>query len=104
MAVALPVIETALLWAFGLETALGIAPQASAPAPFDVFHDLRWLLVYHNSWLGLAFEAVAFIAFRTAVTAFMVRSAWPEEEEPPPLRRLLGTSAVFVVALIVGGS
>ncbi|MBV9412909.1 MAG: hypothetical protein JO148_15060, partial [Acidimicrobiia bacterium] len=36
MAVALPVIETALLWIFGLETALGIAPQASAPAPFDV--------------------------------------------------------------------
>ncbi|MBV9409954.1 MAG: hypothetical protein JO148_00035 [Acidimicrobiia bacterium] len=101
MAVALPVVETALLWIFGLETALGIAPQASAPAPFDVFHDLRWLLVYHRSWVGLAFEAAAFIVFRTAVTAFMVRAAWPEGEELPPLRRTVTSCAAFVVTAAV---
>src|SRR5207253_4652308 len=101
VAVALPVVETALLWAFGLETALGIAPQASAPAPFDVFHDLRWLLVYHRSWLGLALEAAAFIAFRTAFTVFMVRAAWPEGEEPPPLGRMVVRSAAFVVTAAV---
>jgi hypothetical protein len=101
MAVALPVIETALVWIFGLETALGIAPQASAPAPFDVFHDLRWLLVYHRSWVGLAVEAAAFVLFRTAVTAFMVRAAWPEGEELPPLRRTLTSSAAFVVTAAV---
>jgi hypothetical protein len=101
LAVALPVIETALVWIFGLETALGIAPQASAPAPFDVFHDLRWLLVYHRSWVGLALEAAAFIVFRTAVTAFMVRAAWPEDEEVPPLRSTLTSSAAFVVTAAV---
>ena len=61
-AVALPVVETAILWAVGMETALGIAPQVSAPGPFDVFHDLRWLLVYHRSWLGLLVEGAAFVA------------------------------------------
>src|SRR4051794_22978556 len=101
MAVALPVIETAILWAVGMETALGIAPQASAPAPFDVFHDLRWLLVYHRSWVDLTLEFAAFIAFRTAVTAFMVRAAWPEGEELPPLRQTLLRSAAFVVTAAV---
>ena len=101
MAVALPVIETAILWAVGMETALGIAPQASAPAPFDVFHDLRWLLVYHRSWVGLTLEFAAFIVFRTAVTAFMVRASWPEDEAAPPLRQTLARSAAFVIVAAV---
>src|SRR5947209_1312728 len=101
MAVALPVVETVILWAVGMETALGIAPQASGPAPFDVFHDLRWLLVYHRSWLGLAIEALAFVVLRTAVTVFMVRAAWPDGEEAPPLRRTVTSSAAFVVTAAV---
>src|SRR5437763_193917 len=101
MAVALPVIETAILWAVGMETALGIAPQISAPAPFDVFHDLRWLLVYHRSWVGLLVEAAVFVAFRTAVTTLMVRAAWPEGEDLPPLRRNLMSSGAFVVTAAV---
>ncbi len=101
MAVALPVIETIVLWAVGLETALGIAPQASAAAPFDVFHDLRWIMVYHQSWLGLALEVLAFIVFRTAVTTFMVRAAWPDGGTPPPLWPTARRSAVFVVTAAV---
>src|SRR5205085_2456117 len=74
-AVALPVVETAILWAVGMETALGIAPQVSAPGPFDVFHDLRWLLVHHGAiergwwrhmpplrtvgWIGLCFVVLS---------------------------------------------
>ncbi|MCU1450583.1 MAG: hypothetical protein JWP02_2753, partial [Acidimicrobiales bacterium] len=92
-----PVLETVLLSLFGVQSALGIAPQATAPAPFDVFHDLRWLLVYHRSWTGLAVEAVAFIVFRTAVTVFMVRAAWPDDAEVPPLRATVARAAVFVV-------
>ena len=101
VAVALPVVETAILWAVGMETALGIAPQASAPAPFDVFHDLRWLLVYHRSWVGLLVEGAAFVVFRTAVTTFMVRAAWPEGAELPPLRRMITSSAAFVVTAAI---
>lgn len=100
-AIAGPVIETVLVSAFGLESALGIAPQATAPAPFDVFHDLRWLLVYHRSWLGLAVEALAFVVFRTAFTTFMVRAAWPDGEEAPPLSQVLRRSAAFVVLCAV---
>jgi hypothetical protein len=95
------VVETALLSIFGLQSALGIAPQATAPAPFDVFHDLRWLLVYHRSWTGLAVEALAFVAFRTVVTTFMVRAAWPDDSELPPLRSTVVRSAVFVVIAAV---
>jgi len=101
IAVALPVVETAILWLVGMESALGIAPQASAPAPFDVFHDLRWLLVYHRSWVGLVFEALAFVAFRTLVTTVMVRAAWPEGAELPPLRRTVTGSAAFIVVAAV---
>jgi hypothetical protein len=101
VAVGGPVLETVLLSVFGVQSALGIAPQATAPAPFDVFHDLRWLLVYHNSWAGLAMEAVAFIAFRTVVTAFMVRASWPDDAEPPPFRPALVRSGVFVVITAV---
>src|SRR5205814_10243905 len=101
VAVGAPVLEAAILWAVGLETTLGIAPQVTAPAPFDVFHDLRWLLVYHRSWLGLAVEAAAFVAFRTVMTVFIVRSARPAGDEPPPFRRALGHSALFVVGSAV---
>jgi len=101
IAVALPVIETAVLWMVGLETALGIATQVSAPAPFDVFHDLRWLLVYHRSWVGLLVEGAAFVVFRTAVTAFMVRAAWPEDLEPPEWRPLIRRSAAFVLTAAI---
>ena len=97
IAVALPVVETLILWLVGMESALGIAPQASAPAPFDVFHDLRWLLVYHRSWIGLVLEAVALVAFRTVMTTLLVRAAWPEGAALPPLRRSVTGSAGFVV-------
>jgi hypothetical protein len=96
VAVAGPVIETVILSAVGLQTALGIAPQATAPGPFDVFHDLRWLLVYHRSWTGLALEAAAFVVFRTLVTAFMVREAWPADLPRPALRPTIARSALFV--------
>src|SRR5438067_4464712 len=101
VAVGGPVLETLLLWVFGLDSALGIAPQATAPAPFDVFHDLRWLLVYHRSWVGLALEAAAFIVFRSALTAFMVREAWPDDTARPLLRATLVHSALFVAGAAV---
>src|SRR6266536_685452 len=67
--IVLPMIEVGLLWGVGLTSALGIAPSVTAPVPFAIFHDLRWLMVYHNSWAGFAVEAVAMLAFRGALTA-----------------------------------
>src|SRR5438445_12968732 len=84
MAVGGPVVETVILWLTGLGSASGIAAQVTAPAPFGVFHDLRWLLVFHRSWLGFALEAVAFVAFRTLLATPIFPAAWPPGLPGPP--------------------
>ena len=93
-----PVVEVALLWALGLTSALGIAPAVTAPAPFATFHDLRWLMVYHRSWLGFAVEAVAMVAFRGAMTALIVGLAWPRAVPRPPAAVLLRQGTLFTLA------
>ena len=72
LAVGLPVVEALLLGAAGASDAQALAPQTSAPAPFGVFHDLRWLLVFHSSWLAFGIEMAALIVVRTAITALLV--------------------------------
>lgn len=97
LAVGLPVLEALILGAIGTPAAQALAPQATAPAPFGVFHDLRWLLVFHPSWVAFAFELVALVAFRSGLTALLVRAAWPRGMEPPAGMRLMGGSVVFTL-------
>ena len=99
--VLLPVVEVSLLWGLGLTSALGIAPSVTAPAPFAIFHDLRWLMVYHRSWLGLAGEAVALLAFRGGLTALLVWLAWPRGAPRPATAALLRNSLLFTLASAV---
>src|ERR1700736_7091974 len=47
-------VEAAILLLVAPHSARGLAPQVVAAAPLGVLHDLRWLLVYHRSWLALA--------------------------------------------------
>jgi hypothetical protein len=75
-----------------------LAPQASAVAPFGVFGDLRWVSVYHDSWLSLAGELVAMLLVRGALTAMSVALAWPAHLEGPTFRRLL-PRGIFATAL-----
>jgi hypothetical protein len=96
-----PVVEVVVLWAIGLSSALGIAPGVTAPAPFATFHDLRWLMVYHRSWLGFGLEAVALLAFRGAMTALLVGLAWPRSVPRPPPLSLLRQGALFTIASAV---
>src|SRR6266542_6264890 len=96
--IALPMIEVGLLWGVGLTSALGIAPSVTAPAPFATFHDLRWLMVYHRSWLGFAVEVVAMVAFRGAMTALIVGLAWPRAVPRPPAAVLLRQGTLFTLA------
>ncbi len=102
--IALPMLEVALLWGFGLSSALGIAPGVTAPVPFATFHDLRWLMVYHRSWLDFSLEAVALLAFRSALTALLVHLAWPGGvARPPPavvLRNATVSTLVSAVLLV----
>lgn len=97
LAVGLPVLEALILGAIGTPAAQALAPQATAPAPFGVFHDLRWLLVFHPSWIAFAFELVALVAFRSGLTAMLVRAAWPRGMEAPAGMRLMGGSVVFTL-------
>lgn len=99
--IALPVLEVALLWGVGLSSALGIAPSVTAPVPFASFHDLRWLMVYHRSWLGFAVEGLAMLAFRAGLTALLVRLAWPAGVARPSPAVLLRNAAVFTLVSAV---
>src|ERR1700704_546437 len=78
------VVEALLVNAFAPVSSLGLATQVTAPPPFGVFHDLRWIVVYHESWLGLACELLAFVVFRSLLTAVCLRAAWPHDLPPEP--------------------
>src|SRR6266568_7448573 len=99
--IALPMIEVGLLWGVGLTSALGIAPGVTAPVPFATFHDLRWLMVYHRSWLGFAVEALALLAFRGVLTALLVRLAWPGGVARPSPAVLIRNATVFTLVSAV---
>lgn len=99
--VGLALAETALVSLLGPYTGLALAPQVSAPTPFDVFHDLRWIIVYTPSWGALAFALVAFVAFRTAVTALVVGRAWPGDLPWPSARALVRRAFLSTVLLTV---
>jgi hypothetical protein len=99
--IALPMIEVGLLWGVGLTSALGIAPGVTAPVPFATFHDLRWLMVYHRSWLGFAIEGLALLAFRGALTALLVRLAWPGGVARPSPAVLIRNATVFTLVSAV---
>jgi hypothetical protein len=94
-------LEAALLSAFGQHESTALAPQGTAPPPFGVFHDLRWLLVFHQSWWSFAVEALAFVVVRTGLVTALVASAWPRDVARPPTRTLVRAAAVFVVVASV---
>ena len=77
----LAALEAALVVTLGPTTAAPLAPQIAAPAPFGVFHDLRWLLVYHPSWLVFVVGAGALVGMRAALDTALVRAAWPSGQD-----------------------
>jgi hypothetical protein len=95
--VTLTVAEAALLQGLQLHGSLGLAPQVAAPAPYDVFHDLRWLLVYHRSMLGFTFEALGMWAGRSALAAILLRAAWPPGDDRPGFLAAWRRSAGFTL-------
>jgi hypothetical protein len=97
LAVALPVLEALILGLIGASGAQALAPQASAPAPFGVFHDLRWLLVFHPSWHAFALELAALVVVRSGITAVLLRAAWPIGKRPPGPLRLAACSVAFTI-------
>ena len=78
-----PVLEAAVLVGIGFHAAKGLAPQVTAVWPYDSYHDLRWLLVYHNSWSAFLLGLLGLIAFRGLLSAGMTALAWPGHRTAP---------------------
>jgi hypothetical protein len=91
-----PAIEALVLGLFGPVGAIPLAPQVSAPTPLGLFHDLRWISVYHNGWVTLALEILGVLILRSLWVAWVVQRSWPDDE-PPPMGRSALRSVVFLV-------
>src|SRR3954451_4646979 len=92
-------VESVLVGLLGPRAALALAPQATAIAPYGVFHDTRWLLVYSHSWLTFGIESAAFLLIRGALTAWTVRLAWPYDADRPRFHVLLTRGVTFTAAI-----
>ncbi len=90
-----------MLRTVGLDSALGLSPQASTPPAFGVFHDLRWLMVYHSSWPAFLGEAVAAVLVRGQLSAAIVHLVWPPAAPRPGFRTTLRRSAAFTTIALV---
>src|SRR5438876_4013303 len=98
-AVLAPVGETTAALVLGPRAGASLGPQVTAPPPFDLFHDLRWISVYHNSWGSLAFELVAMVALRSLWVAWILQRCWPRGESAPPSMSLAARRTVVFYAL-----
>lgn len=96
-------LEAAIVAAIGFQAVRGLAPQATAVWPYHTYHDMRWLLVYHNSLPGFAVELLVVILARGLLSAMLVALSWPAEVARPALRRLVkrNIEVAALTALIV---
>ncbi|MEU5938982.1 hypothetical protein ABZ807_07285 [Micromonospora sp. NPDC047548] len=94
-----PAIEGVIFDALDFRAAWGLAPQVTAVWPYDTYHDLRWLFVYHNSWPTFAVGLVGLILFRALLTTGLVALAWPRQVPWPGLRWLIRRNLVLTVVI-----
>ena len=99
--VGLALAEAILLQGFGLRSGLALAPQVTAPPPIGVFHDLRWVFVYHSGYATFAALMGSLFVFRTALVTVLVRLAWPRNLEPPPWRKTALNAFGFVALSVI---
>ncbi|WKU03375.1 hypothetical protein [Micromonospora sp. HUAS LYJ1] len=96
-----PTIEAVVLVASGFVAARGLAPQTTAVWPYDTYHDLRWLYVYHDSWPSFLCWLSLLVVARGLFHTVLVMLAWPGEVPRPQvrwlLRRNLGLAALVAI-------
>lgn len=93
-----PAAETAILAVVGPTGGAALAPQVTAPPPLDLFHDLRWVAVYHNSWFTLAAELVAVLLLRSLWVAWVVQRSWPDRTVPPMTAAIRRVAVYYAIA------
>ncbi|MFG3581419.1 alpha/beta fold hydrolase [Micromonospora chersina] len=103
LAVLPAVVQETVLVGIGFHGARGLAPQVTAVWPYDSFHDLRWLLVFHDSWGNFLLGLVALTVFRGVLTAGLTALAWPARAARPSfgwlVRRNLEVAALALVII-----
>jgi hypothetical protein len=67
----------AVLLTFLAPAARPLAPQLTTLPPLAVYHDLRWLFTYNESWFTFAVGLVLLLIARAAVDTALIRLAWP---------------------------
>ncbi len=94
--------EAALLCAVA-PAARPLAAQVTAVPPLAVFHDLRWLFGYQQSWLTFALLLAGLILARSALNATLVLLAWPADRPRPPAREafLAAVTLTMVACLLL---
>jgi hypothetical protein len=97
--VGLTTVEALCLVALGPDGALALAPQVTAPEPFGILHDLRWLAVFHRSWLAFSVELVALLVFRTGVVVTLTALAWDRDRPRPPVKVLVACALRFLAVV-----
>ncbi|SCL32722.1 hypothetical protein GA0074692_3388 [Micromonospora pallida] len=104
LAAVFPVVEAIILVMVPFRSAEGLIPQSSAVWPYDLYHDMRWVLVYHNSWLTFGLLVLGVIVLRGLYSAALVGLAWPEGVRRPAfpalVRRNLEIAAVTAVLVL----
>ncbi len=97
------VTEAALLCWLG-PPARALAAQITAVPPLAVFHDLRWVYGYQQSWPGFALLLTGVILARSGLNTAMVRLAWPVRAgspAAPPAREVFQGALTLTVAACV---
>jgi hypothetical protein len=84
-----------------------LAPQVTALPPLAVYHDLRWLFAFNQSWLGFTGVLVLLVVARSAVDAILIRLAWPygpaRDVPAVPRPRFLASMVSCVVLTVLLG-
>lgn len=103
LSVLLNVAEAAVTLAVLPSSDSVLSLQASAVAPFGVFHDLRWLSVFSSSWWSFALEIAAVVVGRGALTALAISLAWPRggPRPVPSAGALAGRALTSTAAAVV---